>query len=50
MFLSRSHILKVPKDVRLSTTYFFYYENLKQKGILRNCVKIIHQLLTLKTL
>ena len=31
---------KVPKDVRLNYTHFFYHENSKQNKTLTNCIKI----------
>ena len=30
---------KVPKDVRLNSTHFCYYENSKQKRTFTNCIK-----------
>ena len=37
-FINQSYF-KVPKEVRLNTTHFFYYENSKLKRTLTNCIK-----------
>ena len=38
VFITQSYF-KVPKDVRLNSTYFFYHENSKQKRTSTNCFK-----------
>ena len=38
VFITKSYF-KVPKDVRLNTTHFFYHENSKQKRTSTNCSK-----------
>ena len=38
VFITQSYF-KVPKDVRLNSTHFFYHENSKQNKTLTNCIK-----------
>ena len=38
VFITQSYF-KVPKDVSLNSTHFFYYEDSKQKRISANCFK-----------
>ena len=38
VFITQSYF-KVPKDVRLNSTHFFYHENSKQNKTLANCIK-----------
>ena len=38
VFITQSYF-KVPKDVRVNSTHFFYHENSKQKRTSTNCIK-----------
>ena len=38
VFITQSYF-NVPKDVKLNSTHFFYYENSKQKRTSANCYK-----------
>ena len=38
LFITESYF-KVPKDIRLISTHFFYYENYKQKRTSTDCNK-----------
>ena len=40
VFITQSYF-KVPKDVRLNSTHFFYYEDSKQKRTSANWFKLI---------